>query len=309
MTAIASLRAVAWLVRDTFRQALASGSSWLMLAGSAACVALCLAAPLDGPAGAYALEQQLAGWAVHVVGLLLALVVTAGNATQLSSTRTGPPVLLAKPVSRRALLAGKVLGVLAFVAFHAALFVGGAWLALAVPRRRLGPGVPALRPAVGLALRGLFQLFRDAGRGDAEHCGVRLRDGAVLAAVLGDEFRPARGDGNAGPACHFAGLRLDHRLRLTGYCPSRSTSNWRCRTGRTARSWGWAAWHGRRRCRCWRRRCAAWGCWRWRRMISPGPSIDRRRPSRKRKRRFSSPTVAYASGSVFSAHCARQRSQ
>lgn len=131
MTAIASLRAVAWLVRDTFRQALASGSSWLMLAGSAACVALCLTAPVDGSAGAYALEQQLAGWAVHVIGLLLALVVTAGMLPSFLDPHRAA-VLLAKPVSRRALLAGKVLGVLAFVAFHAALFVGVAWLALAV---------------------------------------------------------------------------------------------------------------------------------------------------------------------------------
>jgi hypothetical protein len=39
-------------------------------------------------------------------------------------------VLLAKPVPRARLLAGKCLGVLAFVALQAALFVGGTWLAL-----------------------------------------------------------------------------------------------------------------------------------------------------------------------------------
>jgi len=131
MTAISSSRAVAWLVRDTFRQALASGPSWLMLAGSAACAALCLMAPVDGSAAAYALEQQLASWAVHVVGLLLALVATAGMLPAFLDPHRAS-VLLAKPVSRRALLAGKFLGVLAFVAFHATLFVGGAWLALAV---------------------------------------------------------------------------------------------------------------------------------------------------------------------------------
>ena len=131
MTAIASSRAVAWLVRDTFRQALASWASWLMLAGSAACAAYCLIAPVDGAAGVYALERQLAGWAVHVIGLLLALVATAGMLPAFLDPQRAA-VLLAKPVSRQALLAGKVLGVLAFVAFHASLLVGGPWLALAV---------------------------------------------------------------------------------------------------------------------------------------------------------------------------------
>src|SRR5262249_36932101 len=37
----------------------------------------------------------------------------------------------AKPVPRWALLAGKYLGVVAFVGFQAAVFVGGTWLALA----------------------------------------------------------------------------------------------------------------------------------------------------------------------------------
>src|SRR5439155_25197293 len=39
-------------------------------------------------------------------------------------------VLLAKPVPRWSLLAGKYVGVLAFVAFFALVFVGGTWLAL-----------------------------------------------------------------------------------------------------------------------------------------------------------------------------------
>src|SRR5262249_49239955 len=41
-------------------------------------------------------------------------------------------VLLAKPVTRRQLLLGKYTGVLAFVAFQVALFVGLTWLALGV---------------------------------------------------------------------------------------------------------------------------------------------------------------------------------
>ena len=41
-------------------------------------------------------------------------------------------VLLAKPVPRWSLLAGKFIGVLVFVAFQACVFVGGTWLALAI---------------------------------------------------------------------------------------------------------------------------------------------------------------------------------
>src|SRR5437764_1178461 len=64
-----------WLVRDTFRQSLAYGVCWLLLAVS---------------------------------------------------------VLLAKPTPRWMLLAGKYVGVLAFVLVHAMLFVGGTWLAIGV---------------------------------------------------------------------------------------------------------------------------------------------------------------------------------
>jgi hypothetical protein len=62
-------------------------------------------------------------------GILLALIWTAaflptflepGNAS----------VLLAKPAPRWSLLLGKYVGVLVFVAFQAAVFVGGVWLAL-----------------------------------------------------------------------------------------------------------------------------------------------------------------------------------
>jgi ABC-type transport system involved in multi-copper enzyme maturation permease subunit len=131
MSAIASLRAVTWLVRDTARQALASGASWLMLAGSAVCVAACVVAPLDGSAGVRSLQQQLASWAVHAVGLLLALVLTAGMLPSFLEPHRAS-VLLAKPVARWALLAGKFLGVLAFVALHATFFVVGVWLVLGV---------------------------------------------------------------------------------------------------------------------------------------------------------------------------------
>jgi ABC-2 family transporter protein len=129
MTALASLHALRWLVRDTFRQMLTSGASWVMLAGSAACVIGCLIVPLDGPASVYAVQLQLAGWAIHVVGLLLALILTAGMLPAFLAPQAAS-VLLAKPTPRWLLLAGKFLGVLAFIAVHAVVLVGGAWLTL-----------------------------------------------------------------------------------------------------------------------------------------------------------------------------------
>jgi ABC-type transport system involved in multi-copper enzyme maturation permease subunit len=47
-------------------------------------------------------------------------------------------VLLAKPAPRWAILAGKYLGVVLFVALHATLFVGGTWLGMGVATGYLG---------------------------------------------------------------------------------------------------------------------------------------------------------------------------
>jgi hypothetical protein len=147
----AALSVLGWLIRDTFRQALASGVFWLMLGVSAACVAVCLSVrvagdpggvrlelgfgavrlpPADGAGPAVrALEAHLAGWVAGACGLLLALMWTAGFLPTFLEAGAAA-VLLAKPVPRGGLLAGKCLGVLAFVALQAALFVGGTWLAL-----------------------------------------------------------------------------------------------------------------------------------------------------------------------------------
>jgi hypothetical protein len=140
--------ALAWLVRDTFRQAQSAGVLWLMLAVSLASAALCLTAslrdgaalefafgaaryPLDaGPAAAVrGLEADLAGWVADTAGLLLALMWTAGLLPSFLEPGTAP-VLLAKPLPRAALLAGKFLGFLAFVAVQDGLFLVGTWLAL-----------------------------------------------------------------------------------------------------------------------------------------------------------------------------------
>ena len=66
-----------------------------------------------------------------MLGLLLTLVWTAGFLPGFLAPQA-IAVLLAKPVPRWGLLAGKYLGVLAFVLAQAVLFVGGTWLALAL---------------------------------------------------------------------------------------------------------------------------------------------------------------------------------
>jgi hypothetical protein len=91
--------------------------------------------PRDGPAMVTFLHALLALWAAGGVGMLLVVLWTGGFLPEFLQPRCAA-VLLAKPVPRWTLLVGKYLGVLVFVAFQAAVFVGGTWLALA-----LGTGV------------------------------------------------------------------------------------------------------------------------------------------------------------------------
>lgn len=63
------------------------------------------------------------------MGILLCLTWTSGFLPGFLDPKA-ISVLLAKPPSRRALLTGKYLGVLAFVLFHSTLFVLGTWAAL-----------------------------------------------------------------------------------------------------------------------------------------------------------------------------------
>ncbi len=73
-------------------------------------------------------QLQLAGVLADSLGVLLALIWTAGFLPTFLEPHSAT-VLLAKPAPRWAILLGKYLGVVGFVAVQAVLFVGGTWLA------------------------------------------------------------------------------------------------------------------------------------------------------------------------------------
>jgi len=77
------------------------------------------------------LQMVLLGLVADTGGILLALMWTAGFLPTFLEPGAAS-VLLAKPVPRWSLLAGKYLGVIIFVAFQALVFVAAVWLALAV---------------------------------------------------------------------------------------------------------------------------------------------------------------------------------
>jgi ABC-type transport system involved in multi-copper enzyme maturation permease subunit len=158
-----TLSALQWLIRDTFRQALASGIIWFMIAVSLICVGLCLTATVSEPGSfssaqtgsipsgrmelgmgllklpietdqtqtVHNLELVLVGWVADAVGLLLTLIWTAGFLPGFLDP-TAASVLLAKPVSRTALLLGKVLGVVVVVAAQLGFFLAATWLAIGI---------------------------------------------------------------------------------------------------------------------------------------------------------------------------------
>lgn len=76
-------------------------------------------------------QLWLAGVAADTVGVLLALLWTAGFLPTFLEPHA-VTVLLAKPAPRWALLAGKYAGVVLFVALHATIFVGATWVGLGI---------------------------------------------------------------------------------------------------------------------------------------------------------------------------------
>ena len=152
-----------WLIRDTFRQAMANYVFWVMLAASAVVIFFCLSVsieggeplrpdddialtkahghislafgawriplPRDGRTQVHFLLLLLAEWVAGAGGTLLALLWTAGFVPEfLQPARAA--VIMSKPTSRWVLLTGKYLGVLTFVGFEVAVFIIGTWLAL-----------------------------------------------------------------------------------------------------------------------------------------------------------------------------------
>jgi ABC-type transport system involved in multi-copper enzyme maturation permease subunit len=91
--------------------------------------AIRLRLPRDGESAVIFLQTLLARWGASAVGMLLILLWTSGFLPDFLQPRSAS-VLLAKPVPRWSLLAGKYLGVLAFVTLHVIFFVLGTWLAL-----------------------------------------------------------------------------------------------------------------------------------------------------------------------------------
>jgi hypothetical protein len=146
---------IRWLVRDTFRQTLADGVAWLALGVSVACVLACLTVTVepatdvqvpaqkvqalgglvdvtiagDRATAGRVLHASLAGLFADTAGVLLLLLWTAAVLPGFLAP-SAITVLLAKPVPRWSLIAGKCLGVLAFVAAQALVFVAGTALAL-----------------------------------------------------------------------------------------------------------------------------------------------------------------------------------
>jgi ABC-type transport system involved in multi-copper enzyme maturation permease subunit len=127
------LAALRWLIADTFRQSLWSGVFWLMLGGTGVCVVFCAVAGFTrlGADEQHVRDLQfaLAGWGANLVGLLLALTFTAGFLPSFADP-SAALILLAKPVPRWLLFLGKFLGVLAFFAVQATLFMLATWVAL-----------------------------------------------------------------------------------------------------------------------------------------------------------------------------------
>lgn len=188
------------LLRDTFRQSLASRTFWLILAFSGVCILFCLSVRIegatawkppgeielygpdrqpftglnagegrlsmafgavrlrlfrDGEAEIVFLQTLLARWGASAVGMLLVLLWTCGFLPEFLQPQSAS-VLMAKPVPRWVLLAGKYLGVLAFVTFQALVFIGGTWLALGLKTGFWTPGYLFVIPLLVLEFAFLY---------------------------------------------------------------------------------------------------------------------------------------------------------
>jgi hypothetical protein len=195
-----TIRAVACLVVDTFRQAWSSRLMLLAVCLASLGVVACLSVSVEGPrhlrpegeielfdgkgkpltsanvalgrmtigfgvasVGNFRdvesqvrfLQALLARWAAGVAGTLLLLASTAGFLPEF--LRPGASsILLAKPVPRWTLLAGKVIGVVAFVGALTGGFIVGTWLALGARTGIWSPGYLLAWPLVVAQFTGLY---------------------------------------------------------------------------------------------------------------------------------------------------------
>lgn len=121
--------ALRWLVLETFSQA-AAGGLWWLTGGLTAVVVVGLMASTaageqSGTVGA--LHAGLGTWVAGAAGTLLTLVWTAGLLPGFLRPST-IAILVAKPLPRGALFAGRCVGVLSLVATQALIFLTATWL-------------------------------------------------------------------------------------------------------------------------------------------------------------------------------------
>jgi hypothetical protein len=96
---------------------------------SVGCGALRIRLFRDGESAVVFLQTLVARWVAGAVGMVLVLLWTVGFLPELLHPDAAA-VVLSKPAARWCILAGKYLGVVAFVAAHVVVFIGGTWVAL-----------------------------------------------------------------------------------------------------------------------------------------------------------------------------------
>jgi hypothetical protein len=129
----ATFRAIAWVIRDTWQQALATRAAWLVVA--ACTIGISLGALVDvGSQPVFGAEpwnaHALCGaWLPNSVGVLFALFATAGVLPTFLEPRHAL-VLFAKPTRRWRIAATRYIGVCLFVAVLAGFYFIASWIFL-----------------------------------------------------------------------------------------------------------------------------------------------------------------------------------
>jgi len=112
----------------------------------------------DGATEVLFLQSMLAKFGAGALGILLVLLWSSGFLPEFVR-QDSASVLLAKPVPRWALLVGKYLGVVTFMALQSIVFVGGTWLALGVKTGYWFPNYLLTIPIVVLYFAILFSVM------------------------------------------------------------------------------------------------------------------------------------------------------